>query len=190
MTSFTRSAKGLKFLTISCLIVLSLNLSFDFRLALAAVMGDGHNMPTASLDNREAALMFTTDPSPVIVGKNVDFDIKLMDNKTGNNISHVTYLVTITKGGQRAFTESLHTHDGNLKIQFVPTATNPYKVNANYDGLSASYVSDFGNPIKVNGPIFVMRGNYKASFEITGVDFDNVFIPTPIKFDFSIHVVG
>lgn len=35
----------------------------------------------------------------------------------------------------------------------------------------------------VNGPIFVMRGNYTVSFEITGVDFDNVFIPTPIKFD-------
>lgn len=184
MKSFTKTGEGLNFLTISCLVVLFLNLSFDFIRALRWVM------PTASLDNRQAALMFNIDPSPVIAEKNVDFDIKLMDNKTGNNISHVTYLVTITKGGQRVFTESLHTHDGNLKIQFVPTATNPYKVNANYDGLSASYVSDFGNPIKVNGPIFVMRGNYTASFEITGVDFDNVFIPTPIKFDFSIPVVG
>ena len=113
----------------------------------------------ASLDNREAAPMFNIGPSPVIAEKNVDFGIKLMDNKTGNNISHVTYLVAITRGGQRIFTESLHTHDGNSKIQFVPTATNPYKLNANFDGLSASYVSDFGNPIKVSGPIFVMRGN-------------------------------
>ena len=113
-----------------------------------------------------------------------------MDNKTGNNISHVTYLVTITKGGQRVFTESLHTHDGNLKIQFVPTAANPYKINSNYDGLSASYVSDFGNPIKVSGPIFAMKGNYTVSIEITGVDFDNVFIPSPIKFDFSVPVAG
>ena len=190
MKSFTKKAEGLKFFTISCLVVLCLNLSFDFIWASAAEMGDGHNMPMASLDNRQAALMFNIDPSPVIAEKNVDFDIKLMDNKTGNNISHVTYLVTITKGGQRVFTESLHTHDGNLKIQFVPTATNPYKVNANYDGLSASYVSDFGNPIKVNGPIFVMKGNYTVSFEITGVDFDNVFMPTPIKFDFSIPIVG
>ena len=45
-----------------------------------------------ALDNREAALMFNIDPSPVIAEKNVDFDIKLMDNKTGNNISHVTLL--------------------------------------------------------------------------------------------------
>ncbi len=125
--------------------------------------------------------MFNIGPSPVIAEKNVDFGIKLMDNKTGNNISHVTYLVAITRGGQRIFTESLHTHDGNLKIQFVPTATDPYKLNANYDGLSASYVSDFGNPIKVSGPIFVMSGTYRISFEITGVDFDNVFIPTQLS---------
>ena len=98
MKSFTKTAEGLNLFTISCLVVLSLNLSFDFIWASAAEMGDGHNMPMASLDNRQAALMFNIDPSPVIAEKNVDFDIKLMDNKTGNNISHVTYLVTITKG--------------------------------------------------------------------------------------------
>ena len=88
-------------------------------------MGGGHNIPTASMDNTEAVLMFNIDPSPVIAEKSVDFGIKLMDNKTGNNISHVTYLAAITRGGQMIFTESLHTYDGNLKIQFVPTATNP-----------------------------------------------------------------
>ena len=126
MASFTRTADGLKFLTISCLMVLTLNISFDFIRASAAEMGDGHNMPTASLDNREAALMINIDPSPVIAEKNVDFDIKLMDNKTGNNISHMTYCYD-HKGGQRIFIESLHTQDGNLKIRFVSTATNPYK---------------------------------------------------------------
>ena len=124
MTSFTGTVEGLKFFTISCLVVLCLNLSFDFIRTSTAGMGDGHNMPTASLDNREAALMFNIDPSPVIAEKNVDFDIKLLDNKTGNNISHVTYLVAITIGGHRIFTDSLHTHDGNLKTQFVPTVTN------------------------------------------------------------------
>ncbi len=61
-------------------------------------MGNGHNMSTASWDNTEAALMFNIDPFPVIAEKKVDFGIKLMmDNKTGNNISHMTYLITITK---------------------------------------------------------------------------------------------
>jgi len=100
MKSFTKMGEGLNFLTISCLVVLSLNPSFDFIRASAAEMGDGHNMPTASLDNRQAALMFNIDPSPVIAEKNVDFDIKLnMDNKTVNNISHTT----ITKRGRDVY---------------------------------------------------------------------------------------
>ena len=167
--------------------VLTLNISFDFIRTSAAEMRDGHNMANGQFGQQGSG---AEDLFPVIAEKNVNFDLKFLDNKTGNNISHVKYLVTITRGGQRIFTESLHTHDGNLKIQFVPTATNPYKINANYDGLSASYVSDFGNPIKVSGPIFAMKGNYTVSIEITGVDFDNVFIPAPIKFDFSVPVAG
>ena len=54
---------------------------------------------------------------------------------------------------------SLDNREAAPMFNIVPTATNPYKLNANFDGLSASYVSDFGNPIKVSGPIFVMRGN-------------------------------
>jgi len=42
----------------------------------------------------------------------------------------------------------------------------------------------------VSGPIFAMKGNYLVSIEITGVDFDNVFIASPIKFDFSVPVAG
>ena len=187
MTSFTRTAVGLKFFTFVSDGINS-EYSFDLFERQQTEMGDDHNIPTASLDNTEAALMFNIDPSPVIAGQNVDFELKLMDNKTGNNISHVMYLVAIKKGGQRIFTWSLYTHDGNLKIQFVPTETNSYKINANYNGLSASYVSDFGNPIKVSGPMYVMRENYMVSFEITGVDFDNVFLPTPTKFDFPIPV--
>ena len=87
---------------------------------------------------------------------------------------------------QRLFTETMHTHDGNMKILFVPDSTNPYKVGANFDGLSADYISEFGSPIKINGPLFVTPGNYSVSLEVTGVDFDNLFLPEPLKFDFSI----
>jgi hypothetical protein len=54
------------------------NISFDFIRALAAEMGNGHNMSTASWDNTEAAPMFNIDPFPVIAEKKVDFGIKLM----------------------------------------------------------------------------------------------------------------
>lgn len=156
----------------------------------AAEMGDGHNMPAAKLGDRKAVLVFNTEPSQLQAGKNIDFNFKLTDNKTGNNIAHVTYLFTVMKDGKRLFTESMHSHDGNMKVLFVSVGTNPYTVSANFDQLSASYISDFGSPIKVNGPIFSTPGNYSVSLEVTGVDFDNLFLPDPIKFDFNIPVKG
>ncbi len=162
----------------------------DLVSVLAAEMGEGYNMLAAKLGDRKAVIVFDTEPSQLAAGKNIDFNFKLTDNKTGNNIPHETYLISVIKEEKRLFTETLHTHDGNMKVLFVPDGTSPYKINANFDGLSASYVSDFGSPIKVNGQIFSTPGNYSVSLEVTGVDFDNLFLPTPLKFDFNIPVKG
>ena len=60
-------------------------------------------------------------------------------------------------------------------------------VNANFDSLSASYVADFSSPIKVIGKIF-SPGNYMVSLEVTGIDFDNLFLPSPLKFEFPVLI--
>ena len=73
-----------------------------------------------------------------------------------------------------------------MNLLFVPDSANPYKVGANIDGLSASYISKFGSSIKINSPLFATPGNYSISLEVTGVDFDNLFLPEPLKFDFSV----
>jgi hypothetical protein len=177
-------SKILGFLTILSTIAL-LNYA-SYMTDSAAQMGRDHNMPSANLGDRKALLIFKSEPSQLISGKNVGFNFNLKNNDTGNNILHVTYLVTLMKEGQRLFTETVHTHDGNMSLLFVPDSTNPYRMNANFDGLSASYISEFGSPIKINGPLFVTPGNYSVSLEVTGVDFDNLFLPEPLKFDFSI----
>jgi hypothetical protein len=65
----------------------------------------------------------------------------------------------------------------------------PYKINANFDTLSASYVADYSGPIKVIGNVF-SPGNYTVSLEVTGVDFDNLFLPTPLEFEFPVSING
>ena len=127
-----------------------------------------------------------TSPTQLASNHNSEFDFGLFDNKTGNNIVHVTYLVEIMKDDKRLFTESVHSHDGNVKILFVPGNIHPYTVNSNFDVLSASYVPDFGGRIKVNGMIFTVPGNYKMILEVTGIDHDNVFLPSPIKFEYNL----
>jgi hypothetical protein len=142
-------------------------------------------MPMVSLGDRNAMLAFNAAQVPT--NKNVNFDFTLLDNKTGNNIQHTTYLVTISNANQRLFTETVHSHDGHMLMEFVPSTIDPYGVNANFDTLSASYVADFSSPIKVIGKIF-SPGIYAVSLEVTGVDFDNLFLPSPLKFEFPVLI--
>jgi hypothetical protein len=81
-------------------------------------------------------------------------------------------------------------HDGQINIQFLPSNTETYSVKANYDTLAASYVSDYGSPIKIDGPVFSQAGNHTAVMEVTGVDFDNTFLPEPLKYEFDISVLA
>lgn len=39
-------------------------------------------------------------------------------------------------------TETVHSHDGNIVMEFVPSTIEPYRMNANFDTLSASYTAD------------------------------------------------
>lgn len=138
-----------------------------------------------SLGDRNAMLAFTATQLPAT--KNVQLEFNLLDNKTGNNIQHTTYLVTVSHENQRPFTETVHNHDGHILMEFVPSTIEPYRINANFDTLSAIYIADYSGPIKVIGNIFSL-GNYTVSLEVTGVDFDNLFLPTLLKFEFPVSI--
>lgn len=152
-----------------------------------AELGDGHNMPMVSLGDRNAMLDFNSTQLPLT--NNVQLDFTLMNNMTRNIIQHTTYLVIVSNESQRIFTETVHSHDGHILMEFVPSIIEPYKINANFDTLSASYIADYSSPIKVIGNIF-SPGNYTISLEVTGVDFDNLFLPTPLEFEFPISIYG
>ena len=77
--------------------------------------------------------------------------------------------------------------DGTIVTVFVPSTMEPYRINANFDPLSASYMADYSGPIKVMGNIF-SPGNYTVTLEVTGVDFDNLFLPVPLKFEFPVSI--
>jgi len=160
-------------------------ISYSNTQIFAAELGDGHNMPMVSLGDRNAKLAFTATQLPAT--KNVQLEFNLLDNKTGNNIQHTTYLVIVSHENQRLFTETVHSHNWHILMEFVPSTIEPYRMNANFDTLSASYFADYSGPIKVIGHIFSPR-NYTVSLEVTGVDFDNLFLPTSLKFEFPLSI--
>ena len=150
--------------------------------------GHGHNLPPSIIGDREISLNFNNPQINSATEKNV-INFALVDNKTGNNIPHVTYIVSIyNQENKNKFTANLHGHDGEIKLEFLNTGLEGYNINANYDTLSASYVSDFGSPIKIDGPIFSDPGKYRVVTEITGIDFDNTFLPEPLKYEYNIEV--
>jgi hypothetical protein len=150
--------------------------------------GHGHNLPPSIVGDRELFLNFNNPKIDSAAGKAV-INFALVDNKTGNNISHVTYVVSIYNEEEKnMFTANLHGHNGEIKLEFHNKAIEGYNINANYDSLSASYVSDFGSPIKIDGSVFSNPGKYRVVTEITGIDFDNTFLPEPLKYEYNIDV--
>jgi hypothetical protein len=181
----TQEFISVKVLGLLTAIICTSYVNYSSNQTFGAELGDGHNMPMVSLGDRNAMLAFKATQIPT--NKNVNLDFTLLDNKTGNNIQHTTYLVTISSANQRLFTETVHSHDGHMIMEFVSSTIDLYRVNANFDTLSASYVADFSSPIKVIGKIF-SPGNYAVSLEVTGVDFDNLFLPSPLKFEFPVLI--
>jgi hypothetical protein len=46
---------------------------------------------------------------------------------------------------------------------FIPSTMEPYRINAYFDTLSASYMADYSGPIKVIGNIFFSQQLYGNS---------------------------
>jgi hypothetical protein len=87
--------------------------------------------------------------------KNVQLEFNLLDNKTGNNMQHTTYLVTVSHENQRLFTKTVHIHDGHILMEFVPSTIEPYRINANFDTLSASYIADYNGHLRLSVIFFL-----------------------------------
>ena len=149
--------------------------------------GDGHNLPPSVIGDRDIFLKFENPEFKATEQGNLNF--ALMDNKTGNNIPHVTFVISVYDSqNKNLMIENFHGHDGEINLKFINKDLDKYRVSANYDNLAASYVSDFGSPIKIEGSIFNNIGDYKLIAEITGLDFDNTFLPTPLKYEYQIKV--
>jgi len=178
------------FLSIAFLSLISLTIDHNILKESYEQMlgGHGHNLPPSIVGDRELVLNFNNPNIDSTTGKTV-INFALVDNKTGNNISHVTYIVGIYNQEEKnMFTANLHGHNGEIKLEFHNKAIEGYNINANYDSLSASYVSDFGSPIKIDGSVFSNPGKYRVVTEITGIDFDNTFLPEPLKYEYNINV--
>lgn len=174
---------------VSALSVLLLAAQALFSTAFAA---SGHDLPPSDLGGRRASLDFGA-PAVASTSGPVDLSYSFVDLDTGRNIPHVTYIVTVASPeGRQVFSEVLHGHDGRIDLKFKPSDDGSerwkHRVNANYDNLAASYVADYAGVIAIAGPVFASPGTYRVAVEVGGVDYDNTFLPEPLKYEHPLAV--
>lgn len=145
--------------------------------------GDGltEEQISASLGDRKADLLIKMIPSVVTTetlqkGQKPIIEFRLFDPNTNKSFSHVTYRITVEKGGKTLLTELFHDHNGDLKIQLNPNNTS--KVSISGGKQDVLYRTETpANPIIVSGPIFLNGGLYHLIVRIETVDSDYTLLP-------------
>ena len=59
-----------------------------------AQIGHGHELPQSLIGDREVFLNFNKTELKSVTEKNI-IDLALIDNKTGNSVPHITFIVSI-----------------------------------------------------------------------------------------------
>lgn len=146
--------------------------------------------PPASLGHRKITLNFHAEPTNIISNQTLLTKLAFADQNTKQTVKHVTIRMEIseTASGRRLLSEFFHAHDGNINIDFRPSAALKYAVTGNMDDLTNAWVADPGSPIIVNGPIFSHPGKYRILLEMTTIDNDKTDLPQPLKYDLNIPV--
>src|ERR671924_2083514 len=103
---------------------------------------------------------------------------KLYDPTTKEGFKHVTYYITIEKGGKRLLSDFFHDHKGDLKIEMKPEANEKQiTVYGEPDPILQAYTGTENSPVIAAGPIFSEGGLYHFIVRITTIDYDRSFIP-------------
>lgn len=124
----------LGFVFISFITLLSLRTNSNIvKDSYEQMLGHGHNLSSSIVGDRKIFLNFT---KPLIesTSENGIINFALVDKKTGNNILHVTYIISIyNQENKNMFTANLHGHNGEIKLEFHNKGLENYIINANYD---------------------------------------------------------
>src|SRR6187200_48357 len=153
-----------EFLMFFVSIILLLTAAIVFSLFFASneiksAFGDGltQEQLSASLGNRKADLLIKMIP-PVVTtetlqkGQKPIVEFRLFDSNTNQSFNHVTYYISIEKGGKRLLSEWFHAHNGDLGIKMEPNRTNKtITVYGEQDPLQYTYMGTLAKPAIVSG---------------------------------------
>lgn len=168
----------------SALLVFSI---FSLQYFPANAQHHGAPPPLATIGDRNIILNFTTDPKDLIAGKDVQIDMHLTDENSGEKIQRVTYRVTVSKNDQTKVSDFFHSHFGELTILTKNTPSSQIAIAGTFDVLTNAFVPDPSGKITVNGQLFSEAGAYEIDIEITTMDNDITDLQVPLQYQFIVN---
>ena len=101
-----------------------------------------------TVGDRQASLYTKVSPAILTSDKkqNALFQLRLVDSKTGNNITNVNYFLSIYKGNQLLLRDLFYSKDGPLSLKLEPSQE-PVIVNASTEPFLGGWMNETG-PIR------------------------------------------
>lgn len=133
------------------------------------------NLPPVTVGDRQASL-YTKFSPPTDNNQDAFLQLRLLDSKTGNNITNVNYFLNISKGDRPIFIELFYSKEGPLTIRFEHNQA-PVTIHGSTEPFLGGWTSKTGQ-ITASGLIFNEGGSYHLTVEIFGIDnVRNIFVP-------------
>lgn len=144
--------------------------------------------PMASLGDRNIVMNFTTEPNILTSSQYVQMKMLLVDDKSGEQIQHVTYRLSISKDDDLKESEFFHSHLGPLTIAIKNVNSSHVTIGGTFDVLTNAMVPDPSGDIIITGPIFSEPRLYNIDIEITGLDNDKTDLQPPLVYNYQRNV--
>jgi len=137
---------------------------------------------SASIGERKVGLFIKMTP-PVVTtetlkkGQNPTVEFRIFNSSNNGTYFHVTYHISIEKGGQTLLNEWLHHHYGDLKLEINPKNTTRTTIYAQKDPVLDMYTGTLDTPVVIEGLIFLEGGLYHFKVRVLTLDEDTLVLP-------------
>ena len=136
---------------------------------------------SASVGERKIGLFIKTTPRVVTrdikKGQNPRVEFRIFNSSNNGTYFHVTYHISIEKGGQTLLNEWFHHHYGDLKLEINPKSTTRTIIYAQKDPVLDMYTGTLDTPVVVEGQIFLNGGLYHFKVRVLTLDDDTLVLP-------------
>lgn len=170
------------------LFVISISFLYSQEINYVDAQHHGAPPPMASLGDRNIIMNFNTEPDIQTSNQNVQMKMFLVDDKSGEQIQHVTYRISISKDDDLKESEFFHSHLGPLTIAIKNVNSSHVTIGGTFDVLTNAMVPDPSGDIIITGPIFSEPRLYNIDIEITGLDNDKTDLQPPLVYNYQRNV--